>query len=107
MPHSVRFYTGVDFNFGNTAIDLILNQGQGILGTLVLKDPAMSLFKLLEYLPFHPYVAGIVVVICFVLFLTPVGSGTLMIANLSSQGGTSDSDSPVWLRIFGPSRSPS
>lgn len=86
--------------FGNTAIDLILNQGQGILGTLVLKDPAMSLFKLLEYLPFHPYVAGIVVVICFVLFLTPVGSGTLMIANLSSQGGTSDSDSPVWLRIF-------
>ncbi len=67
---------------------------------MVLTDPALSLFKLLEYLPFNPYVAGIVVVICFVLFLTPVGSGTLMIANLSTKGGSSESDSPIWLRIF-------
>lgn len=86
--------------FGNTAIDLILNQKQKILGDMVLTDPALSLFKLLEYLPFNPYVAGIVVVICFVLFLTPVGSGTLMIANLSTKGGSSESDSPIWLRIF-------
>ncbi|HCQ9593857.1 TPA: BCCT family transporter, partial [Acinetobacter baumannii] len=86
--------------FGNTAIHLILNQKQKVLGDMVLSDPALSLFKLLEYLPFNPYIAGIVVVICFVLFLTPVGSGTLMIANLSSKGGTSDSDSPIWLRIF-------
>lgn len=86
--------------FGNTAIDLILNQKQKVLGDMVLTDPALSLFKLLEYLPFNPYVAGIVVVICFVLFLTPVGSGTLMIANLSTKGGSSESDSPIWLRIF-------
>ena len=72
--------------FGNTAIHLILNQKQKVLGDMVLSDPALSLFKLLEYLPFNPYIAGIVVVICFVLFLTPVGSGTLMIANLSSKG---------------------
>ncbi|WP_150378183.1 BCCT family transporter [Acinetobacter pittii] len=86
--------------FGNTAIYFILNQKQKVLGDMVLTDPALSLFKLLEYLPFNPYVAGIVVVICFVLFLTPVGSGTLMIANLSSKGGTNDSDSPIWLRVF-------
>ena len=86
--------------FGNTAIDLILNQKQKVLGDMVLTDPALSLFKLLEYLPFNPYVAGIVVVICFVLFLTPVGSGTLMIANLSTKGGSNESDSPIWLRIF-------
>ncbi|MDO0887352.1 BCCT family transporter [Acinetobacter pittii] len=86
--------------FGNTAIYFILQQKQKVLGDMVLTDPALSLFKLLEYLPFNPYVAGIVVVICFVLFLTPVGSGTLMIANLSSKGGTNDSDSPIWLRVF-------
>lgn len=54
--------------FGNTAIYFILQQKQKVLGDMVLTDPALSLFKLLEYLPFNPYVAGIVVVICFVLF---------------------------------------
>ena len=86
--------------FGNTAIHFILDKNQKILGDMVLSDPALSLFKLLEYLPFHPYVAGIVVVICFVLFLAPVGSGTLMVANLSMKGGRNDSESPVWLRVF-------
>ncbi|MCH7337808.1 BCCT family transporter [Acinetobacter sp. NIPH 2699] len=86
--------------FGNTAIHLILDQKHKVLGDMVLADPALSLFKFLEYLPFNPYVAGIVVMICFVLFLTPVGSGTLMIANLSSKGGSNESDSPIWLRIF-------
>ena len=70
------------------------------MADLALQDPALSLFQLLEYLPGHPYVATIVVVICFILFLTPVGSGTLMVANLSTQGGTNDQDSPIWLRIF-------
>ena len=68
MPDSTRFYTGLDFGFGNTAIYFILQQKQKVLGDMVLTDPALSLFKLLEYLPFNPYVAGIVVVICFVLF---------------------------------------
>ncbi|WP_081408685.1 BCCT family transporter [Acinetobacter larvae] len=86
--------------FGNTAIDLILNHGQQALASLAVQDAALSLFKLLEYLPWHPYVAAIVVVICFILFLTPVGSGTLMVANLSCRGGENDQDSPIALRIF-------
>ena len=73
MPYSIRFYLGLDLDFGNTAIHLILNQKQKVLGDMVLSDPALSLFKLLEYLPFNPYIAGIVVVICFVLFLTRLG----------------------------------
>lgn len=40
------------------------------------------------------------VVISFVLFLTPVDSGTLMIANLSCQGGSAHDDAPAWLRVF-------
>ena len=38
--------------------------------------------------------------ISFVLFLTPVDSGTLMVANLSSIGGKVSDDAPVWLRLF-------
>jgi choline/glycine/proline betaine transport protein len=86
--------------FGNSAINLILNHGQQALGQVALNDQALSLFKFLEYLPLHPYVASVVVLICFILFLSPVSSGTLMVANLSTKGGHSDEDSPIWLRIF-------
>ena len=90
--------------FGNTAIDLVLNHGQAILGDVAQHDAAMTLFKLLEYLPAAPYVAGAAVVIGFVLFLTPVDSGTLMIANLCTRrvdDGVEDGhDAPIWLRVF-------
>lgn len=86
--------------FGNTAIDIVLNHGASVLGEVAEAHPPMALFKLLEYLPFTRIVAGITVVIAFVLFLTPVDSGTLMIANLSTRGGTGDEDAPVWLRVF-------
>ena len=86
MPYSIRFYLGLDLDFWKYCNSFNSQSKQKVLGDMVLSDPALSLFKLLEYLPFNPYIAGIVVVICFVLFLTPVGSGTLMIANLSSKG---------------------
>jgi len=90
--------------FGNTAIDLVLNHGQAVLGEVARADAAMTLFKLLEYLPWAPYVAGAAVVIGFVLFLTPVDSGTLMIANLCTrrvEGETeAGHDAPIWLRVF-------
>lgn len=86
--------------FGNTAISLVLEHGQTLLGQVALQDPPMAVFKLLEYLPWTTITAGFTVVISFVLFLTPVDSGTLMIANLSSIGGTASDDAPVWLRVF-------
>lgn len=86
--------------FGNTAISLVLEQGHEILGTVAQADPPMAVFKLFEYLPFTEFTAGFTILISFLLFLTPVDSGTLMIANLSCQGGTSSDDAPVWLRIF-------
>jgi len=86
--------------FGNTAISLVLEHSDKILGQVALKDPPMAVFKLFEYLPFTKITAGFTIVISFVLFLTPVDSGTLMIANLSSKGGTNDDDAPAWLRIF-------
>ncbi|MGC1549391.1 MAG: BCCT family transporter [Rhodanobacter sp.] len=85
--------------FGNTAIDLVLNHGAVELGQVAQSDPPMALFKLFEYLPLTKFVAGATVLIGFVLFLTPVDSGTLMIANLSSRGGSGE-DAPIWLRVF-------
>ncbi len=86
--------------FGNTAISLVLDHADHILGEVALSDPPMAVFKLFEYLPFTEITAGFTIIISFVLFLTPVDSGTLMIANLSSKGGTNDDDAPAWLRIF-------
>ncbi|MDR0481423.1 MAG: BCCT family transporter [Gallionellaceae bacterium] len=95
--------------FGNTVIDLVLNHGQTILGEVAKSDSAMTLYKMLEYLPAAPWIAGAVVIIGFVLFLSPVDSGTLMIANLCTRRATSapnaaedreDHDAPVWMRIF-------
>lgn len=86
--------------FGNTAISLVLEGGQAILGQVAQSDPPMAVFKLFEYLPYSQLTAGFVVVISFVLFLTPVDSGTLMIANLSCQGGSAHDDAPAWLRVF-------
>ena len=86
--------------FGNTAINLVLELSNSLLGTVALADPPMAVFKLLEYLPYPPITAGFTILISFLLFLTPVDSGTLMIANLSSKGGTNSDDAPAWLRIF-------
>ncbi|QAU23263.1 BCCT family transporter [Dyella sp. M7H15-1] len=86
--------------FGNTAINLVFNHGAVELGEVAQAHPPMALFKLFEYLPFTRIVAGITVLIGFVLFLTPVDSGTLMIANLSTVGGGTEDDAPIWLRIF-------
>ncbi|SFN20542.1 choline/glycine/proline betaine transport protein [Izhakiella capsodis] len=86
--------------FGNTAISLVLQNGEAILGKIAISDPPMAVFKLLEFLPWSNFTAGFTVVISFMLFLTPVDSGTLMIANLSSVGGEVSDDAPAWLRIF-------
>ena len=91
--------------FGNTAINLVLNKGQDALAAVAKTDAAMTLFKLLEYLPWAPWVAGAVIVIGFVLFLTPVDSGTLMISNLSMRHDVTPSsdehaDAPAWVRVF-------
>ncbi|MFG1172278.1 BCCT family transporter [Erwiniaceae bacterium CAU 1747] len=86
--------------FGNTAISLVLENGDAMLAKIALTDPPMSIYTLFESLPLTQLVSGFTVVISFLLFLTPVDSGTLMIANLSSKGGSASDDAPAWLRIF-------
>ncbi len=86
--------------FGNTAIKLVLEGGSQMLGKVALADPPMTVFKLFEYLPWTNLTTGFIILISFILFLTPVDSGILMIANLSSLSGKLSNDAPAWIRIF-------
>ncbi len=86
--------------FGNTALDLVINQGAVELGKTAVEQPSMAIYQLLEYFPAAKVVVGVAVFVGFVLFLTPADSGAVMMANLSCKGGHVDEDAPHWLRIF-------
>ncbi|WP_408733529.1 BCCT family transporter [Pseudomonas sp. LS1212] len=86
--------------FGNTALDLVMNQGAVELGRTALEQPSMSIYQLLEHYPASKIVVGVAIFVGFVLFLTPADSGAVMMANLSCKGGQVDEDAPHWLRIL-------
>ncbi len=86
--------------FGNSALDLVMNQNAAELGKAALEEPAMSIYLLLEHYPWSKVVIGLSICVGFVLFLTPADSGSVMLANLSRKGGELDEDAPHWLRIF-------
>lgn len=86
--------------FGNTALDLVINHGAVELGKTAIEQPAMSLYRLLEYFPAAKIVIGVSVFVGFVLFLTPADSGAVMMANLSTKGGKVDEDAPHYMVVF-------
>src|SRR5476649_444401 len=86
--------------FGNTALDLVMNQGVAELGRTALTQPSMAIYQLLDQYPASKIVIGVSIFVGFVLFLTPADSGAVIMANLSCKGGDVDEDAPHWLRIF-------
>jgi choline/glycine/proline betaine transport protein len=86
--------------FGNSALDLVMNQGAVELGKTALEQPSMAIYQLLEHYPASKIVIGVSIFVGFVLFLTPADSGAVMMANLSCKGGNVDEDAPHWLRMF-------
>ncbi|WLH38492.1 BCCT family transporter [Pseudomonas sp. FP2196] len=86
--------------FGNSALDLVMNQGAVELGKTALEQPSMAIYQMLEHYPASKIVIGVSIFVGFVLFLTPADSGAVMMANLSCKGGNVDEDAPHWLRIF-------
>ena len=85
--------------FGNSAIDLI-NSGAAELGKAALEEPAMGMFALFEHYPLAGLWSTLGVVIGLIFFVTSADSGALVLANLSSKNLSSDTDAPVWLRLF-------
>jgi len=83
--------------FGNSAIDLILNQGAEELATAVSANQAEALFRFLEYLPMSTLLAGVSLAMVVVFFVTSADSGALVLNMLSAHGRD---DTPVYQRIF-------
>lgn len=83
--------------FGNSAIELIFNQGFTELGQAVEQDTASALFHFLEYFPMASFLSGIAILMVMVFFVTSADSGSLVVDMLCSNGET---NTPVWQRIF-------
>lgn len=72
--------------FGNSAIDLILNQGQSALGEMVNQDVSLSLFAFLEYFPMSQLMTYVALLMVVVFFVTSADSGALVMDMLSAHG---------------------
>lgn len=83
--------------FGDTALNMIMNEGYTTLISDVQNDEAIALFKLYERLPLTSILSFATVVLIVTFFVTSSDSGSLVIDSLASGGRT---DTPVWQRIF-------
>jgi len=81
--------------FGGTAIDQVI----GNIGELAngITDKSLTLFQMLQSLPFAAITSFIAVILVIVFFVTSSDSGSLVIDSITSGGKT---DAPVTQRIF-------
>ena len=83
--------------FGNTAIDMVLNQGNELLGTLANDNTPVALFLFLEQFPWSSLLSVIAVMMIVVFFVTSCDSGAMVIDMLCSHG---NNNTPLWQRIY-------
>lgn len=83
--------------FGDTALNLIMNEGYDNLIGLVQDDHAVALFQLYEILPWSAVVSFVTVILIMTFFVTSSDSGSLVIDALASGGATK---TPAWQRVF-------
>jgi choline/glycine/proline betaine transport protein len=83
--------------FGNSAIELILHEGQVALGESVLASQAQALFQFLEYLPGSTLLSITSLLMVVVFFVTSADSGALVLNMLSAHGRD---DTPVLQRLI-------
>jgi choline/glycine/proline betaine transport protein len=83
--------------FGNSAIDLILNQGVTQVAEMVNQDTAVALFVFLEQLPAAQLLSILATLMIVVFFVTSCDSGAMVVNMLCSSG---NNDTALWQRIF-------
>lgn len=83
--------------FGNSAIELILNQGVTSLGDMVQNDVSIALFAFLEQFPWSSFLSVVATLMVVVFFVTSSDSGSMVVDMLCSNGRD---DTPAWQRIF-------
>jgi choline/glycine/proline betaine transport protein len=83
--------------FGNSGINLVLQNNATELAEAVNSNVAVALFKFFEYFPASTFlsVLGIMLVVTF--FVSSSDSGSLVIDTLASGGAQ---EPPVWQRVF-------
>lgn len=82
--------------FGDTALNMIMNEGYTTLISEVQNNQAIALFKLYEELPLTSVISFITVLLIVTFFVTSSDSGSLVIDSLASGG----METPVWQRVF-------
>lgn len=89
--------------FGDTALNLIMQQGYTALINEVQADEAVALFRMYSYLlaDFPPIFTSIIsiatVILIITFFVTSSDSGSLVVDSLASGGVI---NTPVWQRVF-------
>ncbi|WP_257266694.1 choline BCCT transporter BetT [Endozoicomonas sp. ONNA2] len=83
--------------FGNTAIDMIMNQGMAGLGQAVETDVPIALFRFLEYFPFSNALSVVAIAMVVIFFVTSSDSSAMVVDMLASGG---NSKTPIWQRVF-------
>ncbi|WP_130536551.1 BCCT family transporter [Thiomicrorhabdus indica] len=83
--------------FGNSAIDMILNQGVESLGKAVSNDVAIALFAFLEQLPLGEFLSFLAIIMVIIFFVTSADSGAMVVNMLCSNG---EDNTPLWQRLY-------
>lgn len=83
--------------FGDTALNMIMNQGVSTLIADVQADHAVALFKLYDQLPWSFFISLVTVLLIITFFVTSSDSGSLVIDSLASGGVM---NTPAWQRVF-------
>lgn len=83
--------------FGNSAIDMVLNQGNEMLGTLANDNTPVALFLFLEQFPWSSLLSIIALLMIVVFFVTSCDSGAMVIDMMCSHG---NNNTPLWQRIY-------
>lgn len=71
---------------GGSALELIGNQGVSELGTAVQENPAVGLFRFLEFLPATKALSVISLLMIVIFFVTSADSGAMVLNMLSAKG---------------------
>jgi choline/glycine/proline betaine transport protein len=83
--------------FGNSAIDLVHNQGVVALGEMVSQDSSVALFIFLENFPLNTLLSGFSVLMIVIFFVTSCDSGAMVVDMLCSHG---KNNTPLWQRVY-------
>lgn len=83
--------------YGNSALDMVMNQGVTHLVETVSVDSSVALFEFLQNLPMSWITSLLATILVMIFFVTSADSGALVIDMLSSEG---EEQSPLWQRIF-------